>query len=524
VTRGAVTLLLAVALVGLGVARAQAQGSEADVLVAEGILALDDKQYERALELFGQALQREPDHVEALYYSAVAYMATNRVAAAVPLLERARTRAPDDAAVAFQLGIAYFTMDDFARAAPILEGLFARAPATDSLGYYVGRLRFRDGDYPAALRAFRANRTSDPNITQVNAIYTAQALARLGLSAEAESELERAQRLAPASRLTGPAERLRDSLTASRASQRRFRADVRLGGFFDDNVAVIPRRNDDADVVTARRQRHESFGELVSARGEYDWLVWGPLVSSLSYSYFATINNDLPRFDVQDHFANVDVHRTGVLGGIPYQLGARYGFEYVTLGGDELVQRHSVTGYAAAIESALHLTDGFARVEVKDYAQTHPVAAEEVQDAVNWAIGIRHTLRFSDNRHNVHVGYQFDYDDTRGRDLEYEGHRFLAGALYTLPWYGVRLAYDFDVHYRDYLHRHTQLPPGTEVSRERSDFEYTHVAAIEVPLPVPRAPGQFALRVEWIGKRADSNIPTFAYDRNTTSLYLIWQY
>ena len=29
------------------------------------------------------------------------------------------------------------------------------------------------------------------------------------------------------------------------------------------------------------------------------------------------------------------------------------------------------------------------------------------------------------------------------------------GAQYTLPWYDIRLAYDFDMHYRNYLHANT---------------------------------------------------------------------
>jgi len=51
-----------------------------------------------------------------------------------------------------------------------------------------------------------------------------------------------------------------------------------------------------------------------------------------------------------------------------------------------------------------------------------------------------------------------DYDDARGRHYVYRGHRLLAGAQYTLPWRAIRLTYDFDLHYRDYLHPHTLRP------------------------------------------------------------------
>jgi hypothetical protein len=51
---------------------ALAQVSEADVFVAEAVLAVDDKQWDKALDLLRQALARVPGHVEALYYTGLA--------------------------------------------------------------------------------------------------------------------------------------------------------------------------------------------------------------------------------------------------------------------------------------------------------------------------------------------------------------------------------------------------------------------------------------------------------------------
>jgi hypothetical protein len=61
-----------------------------------------------------------------------------------------------------------------------------------------------------------------------------------------------------------------------------------------------------------------------------------------------------------------------------------------------------------------------------------------------------HMLRFGHDRHYLRGGYQFDYDDTDGRNYTYIGHRFMVGAQYTLPWYDIPLGYDFDMQYRNY--------------------------------------------------------------------------
>src|SRR5439155_1613846 len=80
----------------------------------------------------------------------------------------------------------------------------------------VGFLRYRKKDYRGALAAFRAGRTNDPQIQQLTRLYTGLALAGMGLPAQAVAEVEQAIRLAPASAVTGPAERLRDAMVTAR--------------------------------------------------------------------------------------------------------------------------------------------------------------------------------------------------------------------------------------------------------------------------------------------------------------------
>ncbi|HTO14062.1 MAG TPA: hypothetical protein VMQ51_20995, partial [Candidatus Binatia bacterium] len=67
VTRGGVParlglLLLAAAAWLGGPAPAAAQLSDADVYVAEATLAVEDRQWDKALELLRQALAKEPEH------------------------------------------------------------------------------------------------------------------------------------------------------------------------------------------------------------------------------------------------------------------------------------------------------------------------------------------------------------------------------------------------------------------------------------------------------------------------------
>jgi tetratricopeptide (TPR) repeat protein len=506
-------------------APAAAQLTDADVYVAEATLAIEDKQWDKALELLRQALAKEPDHVEALYYSGVAYMGKRQPAEALKYLEPARQKAPDDTSIAYQLGLAYFAMEQYDKARPFLEQAFARDPSLDSLGYYVGYLRYRRGDYQDALRAFRVARTADATIADLTRLYAGLSLKELGLPAQAEAEISQIGQLQPASPLTGPAERLKSAIASARETSRRFRAELKLGGFFDDNAAAEPnQKSHDTAVQLARQNNRRTFGELLAVGAEYDWLRRDAWTGTVGASFFGTHNMTLGSFDIDDYAAVVRLARRGTLFELPMQTGVNFSYDYLTLGYRELVQRYSTSTYMALVESAQHLTNIQARLEVKEYNEKRPLPTEEFQDAINYLVGFTHFVRFQRDRHFVKGGFQFDYDDARGSDFAYHGYRFLLGGQYTLPWRDVRLTYDFDLHYRDYLHRSAFLPPDEPGSRERSDKEFTNTVRAEVPLPWFVKDQAFFVTGEYTNKIVDSNINSFSYNRNYAAIYFTWQY
>ena len=131
-----------------------AQTTEADVYVAQAILDFDEKKYQDAIHNLEEALKREPEHVEALYYMGVVNMALRRPEQAVAYLTRAQAKSPQDNSIAFQLALAYFAQQQYDRAEPLFERVFKADPTIDGLGYYVGFIRYRKKDYRGALEAF----------------------------------------------------------------------------------------------------------------------------------------------------------------------------------------------------------------------------------------------------------------------------------------------------------------------------------------------------------------------------------
>ncbi|HEU5321718.1 MAG TPA: hypothetical protein VFX28_12995, partial [Methylomirabilota bacterium] len=271
----------------------------------------------------------------------------------------------------------------------------------------------------------------------------------------------------------------------------------------------------------ARRDHRHTLGELAYLRLDYAFMRHGPWEATASYSFFQTINQDLPEFNVQNHLGAVSGLYRGEAGDWPYQLGLAYAYDYFTLDDDEFVQRHTAGLLALLAAGPRHLSALQARLQVKEFSDDTrgTIDTAEVRDAHNWMVGLLHVLRFDGDRHLLRGGWQVDVEDAEGRNFSYLGHRFLVGGQYTLPWGGTRLRYDGDLHLRDYRHAHTLLPESRPRSRERHDRELTHVVRIEQPLP-----WSLTLIAEYQAIIARSNLPLYSFTRNLYTLNVSWQY
>jgi tetratricopeptide (TPR) repeat protein len=519
-----VILLAATFAAALGLSgNAAAQQPEADVFVAQAVLAYADKRYDDALARLQDALKLDPDHVEALYYTGLVRLAQRRPDLALEPLERALGRAPNSLPVLHQLGVAYFAREEFDKAQPLLERVLAAEPGTDSVGYYVGFMRYRNKDYGGALRAFRANVTADPAIEQLARVYSALALGALGLPERAAAEVEAAQRIQPTSPITGPADRLREDMVAARERERRFAAEVRVGGLYDTNVPVTPGAGTDPLVVALRKREKESPGALAALLLDYSFLRSGPWEASASYSLLAIkyTESSLDDFDLLDQLASLSAFYRGEVAGLPYQLGAQYAFDDTMLGWTDFLQRHTVTLFGTLVENAGNLSGAQLRAQHKDFVAQRGIVADDDRDAWNYMVGLTHVFRFAEDRHLIRLGYQFDFEDSDGRNFSYVGHRLLAGAQFTMPWrrFETLIRYDYDVHFRDYTRVNTSQPTLTPRTRRRSDVEQTHIFRVEQSLGAG-----LTLAADYQIFDVDSNIPVFAFDRNVVSLTLRWRY
>src|SRR5260370_641001 len=283
--RALLALLLALDLLAANAALltaarpAAAQQSEADVFVAQAILAYDARRYDEALSLLKEALPQDPNNVGGLYYSGLVLMAQQRTEQAVEVLEKARARAPRDLSIQFLLGVAYFALERYDQAEGPLTQVLNERPQTEGVGYYVGLIRYRKKDYQGALKAFKTETSKNPNIQQLVRFYSGLTLAILGLPEQAVAEVDAALKLQTRSPPTRPRQRSRQTPCHPRGGRPRpggpglqeasTRAFVRAAVGHEGHPDHVPARFQDKDFFATPGQLRDED------RDAKNWMIGG---------------------------------------------------------------------------------------------------------------------------------------------------------------------------------------------------------------------------------------------------------
>jgi len=513
-----------------------AQQADAEVLAAQAVLAYDAKRYDEALRLLRRALELDPRNTRALYYTGLTYLALQQANQAIHPLETLHSLRPTDLEVEYQLGVAYFAVANYEKAAPLLEDVFRQQPDRENLGYYVGFLRYRQKDYQRAADAFGANQSTDPDIQQLALFYRGLALGVLGLSDQALAELEAAQRVQTVSPITGATVRIQEAMSASKrvAETKRFRAQIGIGGYYDDNVAVNPRPNDDPAVQALRARPTASPGFVATVVADYAFYRNGPLEATLTYSFYQTVNTNagVGAFNIMDQLGAVSGFYRGTMGKLPFELGGQYTYDYMFLDLNGFMSRQALTFPATVVPPNFtapfigtvgNLTTFLYRYQVKEFyrepGNTDIRFAPEQRDAFNNMFGLRHVFRFAQDQYLFRLGYQYDNEAARGPAFTYTGNRLQIGGEALLPWWDLRARLDYEVHWRAYRNNQTIFLNDEGELSQRYDIEQDFFLQFAKPLP-----NNLTVALQYQATLNNSNIPVYAWTKNVFTALVTWTY
>ncbi len=511
-----------------------AQESAADVMTAEASLAFDDGNLEEALGLLNQALELYPDHVEALYYLGLIYLKQDKLDESLAALQKAYALEPKSPSVAFQLGVVHFAREEYEEAEPLLTKVFEANPTTNNAGYYVGFLRYNKNDFQGAIDAFKVGASDDPRILQLTRFYSGLALAHLGRPQKAAEQLEEAMRLRTVSPLIGPADRLRDTLLAAQEKDHRLQGQISVGGFYDSNVAVVPLESNDPNVRLSRNMDTNSPGILSLVRLDYSLLRLDPVDVTVGYSFLHISNLELNDFNILNNLGSLETTYGTYVAEMPFVAGMRLSADDTDIGGNQFLKRYSAAMFASLVETPRHVTTVQGGAQIKEFEETDlsqfvdPVVRAALQankqSGTNWSAGVTHVMYFEGGQHHIRGGFQFDTDAAIGSNFDYKGYRIQAGGMYTLPWWNIRIGYDYDLYFRVYANPNTRLTRtgllpfgGTPLVKQRVT-EHNHIVRIEKPFPY-----NITVSLEWQGTFSRSNTDLlYDFDRQLVSSSVAW--
>jgi hypothetical protein len=321
-----------------------------------------------------------------------------------------------------------------------------------------------------------------------------------------------------------PARRFSEVLSRAAEREKFFRGELRLGVFYDTNVPVVPFANDIvSQAILEDQPKRKSEGELASLYLSYTLLRNPSWESAVSYRFFQTYNNHLTEFNTQSHTPAASLAYQTSVRQMPLIAGSQLAYDFITLGNNKFSQRWIINPYVTLVESQdknlSNLTSLQFLFQLKDFFNDGNVDRTEVRDALNFMVGPLHFLMFEEGRHYLKLGYQYDFESAEGANWDYSGHRLLVGGQYTLPWWDIRLRYDFDLHWRFHKHRHSLIPVTATGTVRRRDREPLHLVTVAKDFLT-----DFTVSLDYLFDNNKSNLEPLEYKRHIVTTSVTWRF
>ncbi|NOX53911.1 MAG: tetratricopeptide repeat protein [Planctomycetes bacterium] len=169
---------------------------DAGTLCREAQMALRHRQYDRAAELFHQALQHDPDLIEAHRGLGTVYFHKEQYDQAVEHFNRWMQIRPLEAAPYINLGAVYTRMGEYQKAADILQRAIQRDSRSFEAYYNLGLAYRKLGQLGMAMNAYREAIRINPDVPDAHQ-NLANVFLKMGNPRKAIEHYEKALELAP---------------------------------------------------------------------------------------------------------------------------------------------------------------------------------------------------------------------------------------------------------------------------------------------------------------------------------------
>ena len=449
--------MAAAVLMGMVPAPALAQ-NPMDVL-ADGVIAFEDKEYAEAESHLQKAVSLDPTNPEPKYYLALTYDKTGKTAEAIQILEKLIQEHPKLYRKAyFDLSAIYSRENEYGKALAVLKDAINQEPQ-DARGYLeAGVVEQNMKQYDAALADFKKAADLSPDIRPtaynlIGVVYSEQ-----GHFDQAETQFNQVIEQYPG---TPAAENARQSLVnvaVAKRARRPFKAFAEFGVGYNDNIVGVP-------LDPLPEQEHidsGDWGELLLLNAEYKFINKSDIQLAVGYEFGTRGFNDYTENDILHHnpFARLEYNYK------PCYFKLEYDFAYYYVGSvgadksshdwgwfinfdtDNDKLKQNTVLLTAIIDEPNNLSTEIALMYTgKDYFSgsidsTNAYCFELTQ---RWAIG--------DSGRVLWGGYAYAKEEEKAGPLSYHWNAFRLG-LFTPLYWGI----DFGLNYRLFFREFGDYP------------------------------------------------------------------
>lgn len=464
----------------------------------QGISNLQQENFEEAVEDLKKAREKDPKSSTAAYFLGVAYKKTQNYKEAKDNLNDAIKLTPAVKEAVIELADTLYQLGETEDALKQLELAEKEDIAPSQTAFLKGMVLLKLGKNIDAIESFKKAKSLDGEKLAQSADY------QIGIATLQEGRLNEAKLIFkeivvkdPNADISQFADQYINAITKRLKKERPFSLNVGIQYQYDDNVLLKP---GNAAVAAGITGEHDSV-EVYTLRAEYAPRFKGPFNIKAQYSLYLNTHQKFASHDVQSHtialvpsynFTNSSIN-----------LLASYNYTFVD--DDKYLSTITVSPTYTFTLNTSQFALGFLRYQNKAYLKP-PLTIDEDRDSNDYAVGASWFFLFAENKGFLNARYEFNKEDSQGKNWSYNGNKFGLSFLYPITE-NLKFNIGGEAYYQRYDETHTSF------RITRKDATYTSNAMLSYTIY-----DDIEIQAQYVYIRGDSNIAVYDYDKNITSI------
>lgn len=398
-----------------------------DTLLQKGIEQYRAENFEEALEIFKEAYKTSPTTTLS-FYLGLTYKQTGDLRKAKEYFIESLTKTPKVFDSYVELVEVLYTLDELDEAKKWLSEAEEQKIMPAKIAYLRGLIFLKENKTTEAIASFKRAKEIDKTLTQAADVQIAIALSRERKITEAMEVLKALIQIDPTSEIAEFSKDYIVTLERLKEEFKEWRVSFNVGYLYDDNVVSKPSETIGIPAID------EVTGKSDSAVYGSFRLQYRPMLKG-NFTFSSDLNLYTKRYFDNQAYDTVNASLT-LTPGYGFKEGAvtlPFEFYYMTLNDKKYMTIMSVrpTINLQVLEMGiLQFSVGYAKRDMLRYIEGADPNEDRDSNVYNALLGFYYT--FSEGKGLLWTRYEFQIDDTEGRNWKSNSNRVSAGIIYRL--------------------------------------------------------------------------------------------